>query len=152
MRLTLSKTVYATADRNGMQSFRNMKKKMLVNSLQFAAVGSGVAGVMKGLPGVEVFAYGVAIGIANQWLLQSEVENVGSIRNVVMLLNNMTTRLALTVATLYITYVLLGEHVESWQAGGAFTGFLMSKLGMVHGYLTIELGPSTIQDDERGMD
>lgn len=151
MRALVSK-VYATTDRNGMQSFRNMKKTMLVNSLQFATVGSGVAAVLKGAPGVEAFAYGVALGIANQWLLQSEVETVGSIRNVVMLLNNMTTRLALSVAILYITYVVMGEHVESWQAGGAFTGFLMSKLGMIHGYLNEELGPPTIQDDERGMD
>lgn len=145
-------TIRASADRNGMQSFRKMKHTMVMNSLQFAAVGSGVAAVLKGVPGVEAFAYGVALGITNQWMLQSEVENVGSIQNVVMLLNNMTTRLLLSVAILYITYVLMGEHVESWQAGGAFTGFLMSKLGMIHGYLNVELGPPEIQDDERGMD
>lgn len=99
-----------------------------------------------------MFLYGSALGIANTWLLQSEVENVGSIKNVIQILNNMSTRLVLTVATLYITYLLLGEHVETWQAGGAFTGFLMGKLGLVHGYLSEELGPVEIQDDERGAD
>lgn len=144
--------VRASADRNGMQSFRGMKKAMLVKSIEFSLIGSGVAAVVKGVPGIEAFVYGSALGIANQWLLQSEVEQVGSIKNIVQLMNNMTTRMALTVATLYMTYLLLGEHVEAWQAGGAFTGFLMSKLGLIHGYLHEELGPAEIQDDDRGTD
>jgi uncharacterized membrane protein len=139
-------------DRNGMKSFQKMQQKMLMNSFRFATIGAGVAAMVKGLDGVAVFTYGSAIGLTNQWLLQSEVENIGSIKNILQVLNNTATRLALSVSILYITYLLLGEHIETWQVGGAYTGFLMNKLGMIHGYLTEELGPEHIQDDDRGLD
>lgn len=135
-----------------MQSFRRMKTVVLRKSLEFSVVGAGVAAIVKGAPGVEVFAYGSALGMANQWLLQAEVEKIGSIKNVVQVLNNMTTRMLFTIAILYITYTLMGEHVESWQACGAFTGFLMSKLGLIQGYLHADIGPEQVQDDSRGFD
>lgn len=144
--------VFASADRNGMQSYRLLRKKMIETSCQFACVGSCIAFAVKGVSGMEAFVYGSTIGLANQWLMQSEVENIGSLRNVLQLLNNQLTRLALSVAILYITYTILDEHVEKWQVGGAFTGFLMSRLGMVHEYLHAEIGPEQIQDDDRGAD
>lgn len=144
--------VQASADRNGMQSLRKMQKKMLINTVRFAVAGAGVAAVVKGVDGVVAFTYGSTLGLANQWLLQTEIENIGSIRNVIQIANNTAVRLLISVLILYITYKLMGEHVEAWQVGGVYTGFLMNKLGMVHGYLSEELGPEHIRDDERGAD
>lgn len=139
-------------DRNGMQSFRNMKRKMLLNTTKYLAIGTCVASILKGVEGAEVFLYGGALGIINQWLMQNEVESIGSIRSVYQLLNNTILRMFLTAAIIYVTFILSHQNVETWELGGAFTGFLMNKVGMIDGYITEEIGPDTIQDRDRGLD
>lgn len=129
-----------------------MKRKMLTNTLKYAAVGTMVASILKGVDGAEVFMYGSALGIANQWMLQTEVESIGSIRNIYQTLNNTLLRMFVTAAVIYITLAISKDHVETWQVGGAFTGFLMNKLGIIDGYLNEEIGPERIQDTERGDD